>query len=93
VVLSACETGLGRLSRGDDLVGLQRAILYAGTPAVITTLWKVDDRASFALMEQFYDDLQRRGPARALREAGRATLAQHPHPFAWAGYVLTGLPD
>ncbi len=38
-------------------------------------------------------ELQRRGPARALREAGRATLAQHPHPFAWAGYVLTGLPD
>ncbi|OGK88326.1 MAG: hypothetical protein A2X52_12665 [Candidatus Rokubacteria bacterium GWC2_70_16] len=93
VVLSACETGLGRLSRGDELVGLQRAFLYAGTPAVITTLWKVDDRASFALMEHFYDALERLGPAQALRQAGRATLAQHPHPFAWAAFVLTGVPD
>jgi CHAT domain-containing protein/tetratricopeptide (TPR) repeat protein len=49
VVLSACETGLGRLSKGDELVGLQRAFLYAGTPAVVTTLWKVEDRASYFL--------------------------------------------
>src|SRR5262249_51316376 len=54
VVLSACETGLGKLSRGDDLIGLQRAFLYAGTPTVVTTLWKVDDRASFLLMREFY---------------------------------------
>ncbi|MBI3106040.1 MAG: CHAT domain-containing protein [Candidatus Rokubacteria bacterium] len=93
VVLSACETGLGQLSRGDELVGLQRAFLYAGTPAVITTLWKVDDRASFALMGKFYDQLQAVGPAQALRQAGRATLAEYPHPFAWAGFVLTGVPD
>ncbi|MBI2526078.1 MAG: CHAT domain-containing protein [Candidatus Rokubacteria bacterium] len=93
VVLSACETGLGRLSRGDELVGLQRAFLYAGTPAVITTLWKIDDRASFALMEHFYHALERVGPAQALRQAGRATLAEHPHPFAWAAFVLTGVPD
>lgn len=50
VVLSACETGLGKLSRGDELVGLQRAFLYAGTPAVVTTLWKVDDLATFELV-------------------------------------------
>ena len=93
VVLSACETGLGQLSRGDELVGLQRAFLYAGTPAVITTLWKVDDRASFGLMGKFYDQLQAVGPAQALRQAGRATLAEYPHPFAWAGFVLTGVPD
>jgi hypothetical protein len=49
-VLSACETGLGTLSRGDELVELQRAFLYAGTPAVVTTLWKVDDRASYELV-------------------------------------------
>ena len=47
VVLSACETGLGKLSRGDEVVGLQRAFLYAGTPAVVTTLWKVDDKATY----------------------------------------------
>ncbi len=53
VVLSACETGLGKLSRGDELVGLQRAFLYAGTPAVVTTLWKVDDWASYELVRAF----------------------------------------
>ncbi len=92
VVLSACETGLGRLSRGDELVGLQRAFLYAGTPTVVTTLWKVDDRASFVLMREFHTRLTARGPARALREAQRATLAEAPHPFAWAGFGLAGRP-
>ena len=92
VVLSACETGLGRLSRGDELVGLQRAFLYAGTPAVVTTLWKVDDRASFLLMREFHARLGADGPAEALRHAQRATLAEAPHPFAWAGFVLAGRP-
>ena len=92
VVLSACETGLGQLSKGDELVGLQRAFLYAGTPAVVTTLWKVDDRASYRLMEAFYDDLATRGPAEALRQAQRATMAEFPHPFAWAAFGLTGTP-
>jgi CHAT domain-containing protein len=92
VVLSACETGLGQLSRGDELVGLQRAFLYAGTPAVVTTLWKVDDRASFVLMRRFYDALASNGPAEALRRAQRATLAEQPHPFFWAAFGLAGRP-
>ena len=92
VVLSACETGLGQLSKGDELVGLQRAFLYAGTPAVVTTLWKVDDRASFRLMEHFYANLDASGPAAALRQAQRATMAEFPHPFAWAAFGLTGVP-
>jgi CHAT domain-containing protein len=69
--LSACETGLWKLSRGDELVGLQRVFLYAGTPAVVTTLWKVDDRASL-LMRSFYEALARAGSAEALRAAQRA---------------------
>jgi len=92
VVLSACETGLGKLSRGDELVGLQRAFLYAGTPAVVTTLWKVDDRASFRLMRAFYEGLASKGPTEALRAAQRALLADFPHPFAWAAFGLTGAP-
>src|SRR3989449_355698 len=92
VVLSACETGLGKLSRGDDLVGLQRAFLYAGTPAVVTTLWKVDDRASFVLMRELYVRLKTTAPGEALSLAQRETLRQFPHPFAWAGYGLTGAP-
>src|SRR5205809_210433 len=92
VVLSACETGLGQLSRGDELVGLQRAFLDAGTPAVVTTLWKVDDRASFVLMRRFYDALASNGPAEALRRAQRASLAEEPHPFYWAAFGLAGDP-
>ena len=92
VVLSACETGLGKLSRGDELVGLQRAFLYAGTPAVVTTLWKVDDRASFMLMRTFYEGLQGKGPTEALRAAQRALIVDFPHPYAWAAFVLTGAP-
>jgi CHAT domain-containing protein len=92
VVLSGCETGLGRLSRGDDLVGLQRAFLYAGTPTVVTTLWKVDDRASFVLMRRFYDALASQGPAEALRRAQRASLSESPHPFFWAAFGVAGDP-
>jgi len=91
IVLSACETGLGKLSRGDDLVGLQRAFLYAGTPAVVTTLWKVDDRASFELVRIFYDQLAG-GAAQALRQAQLEAMKQYAHPFAWAAFVLTGAP-
>lgn len=92
VVLSACDTALGTLSRGDELLGLQRAFLYAGTPAVITTLWQVDDRATYELMRQFYEALKIRGPAAALRGAQLATLKLFPHPFAWAAFGLTGAP-
>jgi CHAT domain-containing protein len=92
VVLSACETGLGRLSRGDELIGLQRAFLYAGTPAVVTTLWKIDDRASFLLMRAFYDGLATKGPTEALRAAQRGLTVDYPHPFAWAAFSLAGAP-
>lgn len=92
VVLSACETGLGKLSRGDELVGLQRAFLYAGTPAVVTTLWRVDDRASYELVRGFYDLLEQAGPVKALRQAQLETMRTFPHPFMWAGFSLTGVP-
>jgi CHAT domain-containing protein/tetratricopeptide (TPR) repeat protein len=91
VVLSACETGLGELSRGDELVGLQRAFLYAGSPAVITTLWKVDDRATYELMRAFYRELRQGDPLPSLRRAQLATMQTLPHPFAWAAFGLTGV--
>jgi CHAT domain-containing protein len=92
VVLSACETGLGKLSRGDELVGLQRAFLYAGTPAVVTTLWKVDDRASYELMREFYARVETEGAGEALRGAQRAVMGEFTHPYAWAAFGLTGVP-
>ena len=92
IVLSACETGLGKLSRGDEVVGLQRAFLYAGTPAVVTTLWKVDDKATFELVRAFYTGLEGKGPVEALRQAQLETMRNFPHPYAWAAFNLTGAP-
>jgi len=59
---------------------------------VMTTPWKVDNRASFRLMEHFYAHLDAAGPAAALRQAQRATMTEFPHPFAWAAFGLTGMP-
>ena len=92
VVLSACETGLGKLSSGDELVGLTRAFIYAGTPSVVTTLWKVNDRASYELMREFYQHLKTAKKSEALRQAQLKTVEQFPEPFYWAAYQLTGEP-
>jgi len=65
--------------------------LYAGTPAVVTTLWKVDDRASFVLMREFYDGLAKADTGLALQAAQRAAMKEFPHPYAWAAFGLTGV--
>lgn len=91
VVLSACQTQLGELSAGDEVVGLNRAFLYAGTPSVMASLWNVDDAATALLMERFYTHLRARlGKAEALRQAQIDTRAEYPHPYYWAAFVLTG---
>jgi CHAT domain-containing protein len=93
VVLSACETQLGAQSKGDDLVGLNRAFIYAGTPSVIASLWSVDDEATAALMTAFYQQLRAGlSKAAALQAAQAETWAQFPHPYYWAAFVLTGDP-
>jgi CHAT domain-containing protein len=92
VVLSACETGLGKLSSGDELVGLTRAFIYAGTPSIVTTLWKVNDRASYELMREFYQHLKTTKKSEALRQAQLKVMEQFPEPFYWAAYQLTGEP-
>ncbi len=58
VSMSACETGVAHISGGDEVVGLIRAVLYAGTPSVLASLWSVDDIATSVLMEQFYSNLR-----------------------------------
>jgi CHAT domain-containing protein len=92
VVLSACETGLGKNNSGDEIIGLTRAFIYAGTPSVITTLWKVNDRASYELMSVFYSSLKTMKKSEALRHAQLATMKEFPQPFFWAAYGLTGEP-
>ncbi len=90
VVLSACETGLGKITNGDEIIGLTRAFIYAGAPSVITTLWKVNDRASYELMREFYATLKSSKKSEALRQAQLKIMKSYPHPFFWAAYGLSG---
>jgi CHAT domain-containing protein len=93
VTLSACETGLGALSGGDEVQGLSRACLYAGASSLALSLWRVDDRAGQMLMQEFYQGLlQGLGKGAALRQA-QLQLMRRPaysHPFYWAPFVLIG---
>ena len=91
VTLSACETGLSALMPGDDLVGLARGFFMAGAPALVVSLWMVDDAATAKFMGVFYRHLLAGlRPAAALREAQCILLTTHPHPFYWAPFVLLG---
>ena len=98
VVLSACQTGLGSgaladVPTGDDWVGLTRAFLHAGAARVVATLWPVDDWATAALMERFYEALASDDdPVRALARAQRAVRDARAtaDPFYWAGFVIVG---
>jgi tetratricopeptide (TPR) repeat protein len=96
--LSACETALGHVGAGDELMGLSRAFLYAGAPSLLLTLWKVEDRSTAALMEAFYGALCRgAGKAAALRQAQLSLLhndlaggGDWSAPFFWAPFTLIG---
>ncbi len=93
VVLSACQTQLGELSAGDELVGLTRAFMFAGTPNVIATLWNVDDTATGDLMEKFYNHLQAgQDKATALRQAQLDLITEgtYADPYYWSAFVLSG---
>jgi CHAT domain-containing protein len=90
VTLSACETGLSKIANGDDLVGLTRGFLYAGSSSIVASLWKVDDRATSELMARFYKELQGNDKMAALREAQLETKKKYPHPYYWASFQLTG---
>ncbi|NEP24076.1 tetratricopeptide repeat protein [Moorena sp. SIO3I6] len=91
VVLSACQTKIGELSRGDEVVGLNRAFLYAGTPTIIASLWNVDDAATGLLMKQFYSHWQGgMNKAEALQQAQKDLRKTYPHPYFWAAFSLTG---
>lgn len=91
VTLSACETGLGKVLSGDDVLGLTRGFLYAGTRNVVASHWQVDDLATSVMMKHFYQQLLDGVPKReALRNAQLATRREFPHPFFWAAFFLTG---
>jgi len=94
VVLSACQTGLGKLIRGEGMVGLTRAFMYAGTPTVLVSLWSVSDVSTATLMGEFYRNLvkEKLSKTDALRKAQLSLLGNEKfaHPFYWAPFVLVG---
>jgi CHAT domain-containing protein len=95
VVLSACNTGLGKLSRGEGLVGISRAFLYAGVPSLVVSLWSVDDESTSILMESFYQHLSEGlNKKQALRQAKldylEAARRDKRDPFYWAPFILVG---
>jgi len=94
VTLSACETGLGRLERGEGVVGLSRAFLAAGAQSLVVSLWRVNDASTAALMSDFYREVLAKGTRRdeGLARAKRRLLAEEAtrSPFYWAPFVLLG---
>jgi CHAT domain-containing protein len=94
VVLSACETGLGKDVKGEGLMSMVRGFMYSGTPRVLASLWKVDDEATAELMTEFYKELlqNNRTPAAALRQAQITQMQKKSRRSAyyWAGFQLQG---
>jgi CHAT domain-containing protein len=90
VTLSACETGLGKIASGDDVVGLTRGFLYAGSRSIVASLWSVDDQATATLMQAFHGNLATMNKREALRQAQIKARESFPHPFFWAAFQLTG---
>ncbi|MGH7997956.1 MAG: CHAT domain-containing protein, partial [Brasilonema sp.] len=91
VVLSACDTGRGRIT-GDGVIGLSRSLISAGVPSVIVSLWSVPDAPTAELMTEFYRNWlsRKQDKAQALRQAMLTTMKKHPNPKDWAAFTLIG---
>jgi CHAT domain-containing protein len=91
VVLSACETGLGKIENGEGVFGLQRSFMQAGARNVLISLWKVDDEATRDLMIAFYRYLALGNTLHdSLKKAQADQAAIHADPSLWGGFVLVG---
>ena len=93
VTLSACETGLGKVANGDDVIGLTRGFLYAGARSIVASLWEVDDAATEQLMVSFYRSLDTHDKRESLRLAQIETRKTYPHPMFWAAFQIVGSGD
>ncbi|MFT3743167.1 MAG: CHAT domain-containing protein [Pyrinomonadaceae bacterium] len=94
VVLSACQTALGKDIRGEGLIGLTRGFMFAGASRVVASLWKVDDAATAEFMKRFYRGIvkEKLAPATALKKAQNELKAipRYRYPYYWAGFTLQG---
>jgi CHAT domain-containing protein len=94
-VLSACNTGTGRLMKGEGMMNLARGFIYAGVPGIVMTLWSVEDQSSAEIVQKFYEYLEDgMSKDEALRQAKLDLLNQgdplRSHPYYWAAYVTIG---
>lgn len=90
VVLSACQTGLGKVTGGDDVIGMNRAFLYAGTHAMISSLWRVSDISTAMLVKHFYRTYKAENKADSLKKATLHVKHRYPHPGYWGAFTLVG---
>ncbi|MEM7106719.1 MAG: CHAT domain-containing protein [Bacteroidota bacterium] len=92
VTLSACETGLGQLSKGEGIIGLSRALLYAGAENLIVSLWNVSDDSTAKLMVDFYEAINNSNFSTALRTSKLQMIASstYAQPYYWAPFILVG---
>ncbi|MBM4250352.1 MAG: CHAT domain-containing protein [Deltaproteobacteria bacterium] len=91
VTLSACDTGLGRISRGDEIVGMNRALFYAGAKTVVANLWRPSDVASAVVMKRFYRYIaEGHDKSEAMRKAQLVVRRYFAHPAYWGGFKVNG---
>ncbi len=90
VTLSACQTGLAKIAGGGELIGLNRAFLYAGTHSIMSSLWRVSDVSTAILIKHFYRNYVAQTKAESLRKAQLLVKDYYPHPSYWAAFSLTG---
>jgi CHAT domain-containing protein/Tfp pilus assembly protein PilF len=94
VVLSGCESALGRATQGEGVLGIAAAFFAAGSRSLVASIWEVDDRVTADLMERFYAELEAGKPVpAALRSAQLEIRSKRPHPFYWAGFIAIGDGD
>ncbi len=92
IVLSACETALGKEVKGEGIVGLTRGFMYAGTSRLMLSLWKVDDYETSELMTRFYQGMlqEKLTPSAALRKAQLSMWNEGKAPYYWSAFILQG---
>ncbi|MHC9542731.1 MAG: tetratricopeptide repeat protein [Vulcanimicrobiota bacterium] len=91
VVLSGCNTALGEDSLGNEMLGISRSFMYAGTPSVLATLWTISDESSVLFMKEFHRHFREgKSKAESLREAQRSVEVKYPSPMHWAPFILIG---
>ena len=98
VCLSACQTGLGKISKGEGIIGLSRALIYAGANNLVVSYWTVSDASTFQLMKDFYeafpngDQIDHYAPFLQAAKLKMIQTEEYAHPYYWAGFTMVGSP-